>query len=260
MPIKRSALARAVPIPFPVGARADSDPATESPPAGGRREAGKAERREAIISAARQLIRETGNAGLSMRALAARAGVSLATPYNLFGSKRAIVVAMLQDVREFHGQFSARRPADPVDRIFLALDTAIELYLGDPPFYRTLWTAVFDAAEGVREEILGPKGDAFWRGLVDQAAAAGALRAGVDPGLLGLHLDFIRRSAMFEWAAGLLPAERLPATARLGYALMLAGAVTEERRPQLIAAVAEAQRRLERASSKGAPLDDDNSL
>ena len=58
-----------------------------------RREAGKAERRRLIISAARDLIRETGNAGLSMRGLAARAGVSLATPYNLFGSKRAIVVA-----------------------------------------------------------------------------------------------------------------------------------------------------------------------
>src|SRR5271168_2287443 len=54
----------------------------------GRREAGKRERRRRIIEAARALIRETGNAGLSMRALAARAGVSLATPYNLFGSKR----------------------------------------------------------------------------------------------------------------------------------------------------------------------------
>ena len=39
-----------------------------------RREAGKAERRRRIIHAARELIRETGNAGLSMRALAARAG------------------------------------------------------------------------------------------------------------------------------------------------------------------------------------------
>ena len=34
-----------------------------------------------------------------MRALAVRAGVSLATPYNLFGSKRAIVLAVLEDVR-----------------------------------------------------------------------------------------------------------------------------------------------------------------
>jgi AcrR family transcriptional regulator len=239
MPIKRSALARAA-----TTSQVGNLPLGEPSPIGGRREAGKAERRRAIIKAARELIRETENAGLSMRALAARAGVSLATPYNLFGSKRAIVVAMLQDVREFHELFSARRPADPIDSIFLALDTAIELYLGDPPFYRTLWTAVFDAGEGVREEILGPKGDAFWRGLVDEAAAAGALREGANPNLIGQHLDFIRRSAMFEWAVGLIPAERLAATARLGYALILAGAVIEDRRAQLIEAVAEAQRHL----------------
>ncbi|MBV8682809.1 MAG: TetR/AcrR family transcriptional regulator [Caulobacteraceae bacterium] len=239
MPTKRSALLREAPIPEMQGLLQG-----EPSPVGGRREAGKAERRRAIIKAARELIRETGNAGLSMRALAARAGVSLATPYNLFGSKRAIVVAMLQDVREFHEQFSAKRPADPIDRIFLALDTAIELYVGDPPFYRTLWTAVFDASEGMREEILGPKGDAFWRGLVDEAAASGALREGVNPNLIGQHLDFIRRSAMFEWAVGLIPAERLAATARLGYAFILAGAVTDDRRQKLFAAVTEAQRRL----------------
>jgi hypothetical protein len=79
---------------------------------------------------------------------------------------------------------------------------------------------------------------------VDEAAAAGALREGVSPNLIGQHLDFIRRSAMFEWAVGLIPAERLAATARLGYALILAGAVTEDRRPQLIAAVSEAQAQL----------------
>ena len=60
-----------------------------------RREEAKAERRHRIIAAARDLIKETGDTGLSMRAIAARAGVSLTTPYNLFGSKRAIVIALL---------------------------------------------------------------------------------------------------------------------------------------------------------------------
>src|ERR1700756_5038682 len=110
----------------------------------GRREAGKTERRQRIVKAARQLIRETGNAGLSMRALAARAGVSLATPYNLFGSKRAIVLAVPQDVREFHQRFAAPRAADPVERMFAAVDMSIDFYIGDPRFYKTLWAAVFD--------------------------------------------------------------------------------------------------------------------
>ena len=49
------------------------------------------------------------------------AGVSLATPYNLFGSKRAIVLAILQDVREFHVRFSHRQVSDPLERIFTEL-------------------------------------------------------------------------------------------------------------------------------------------
>ncbi|MDO8381258.1 hypothetical protein [Phenylobacterium sp.] len=57
-----------------------------------------------------------------MRALATGAGVSLATPYNLFGSKRAIVLAVLDDVRAFHERFSHLSSADPLERIFTAAD------------------------------------------------------------------------------------------------------------------------------------------
>ncbi|MFX8339372.1 helix-turn-helix domain-containing protein, partial [Acinetobacter baumannii] len=71
-----------------------------------RRDTAKAERRSRIIKAARDLIRETGDAGLSMRALAAKAGVSLATPYNLFGSKRAVLVAVLEDIKGFGTRFA----------------------------------------------------------------------------------------------------------------------------------------------------------
>ena len=79
------------------------------------REDAKAERRRRIVAAARDLIRETGDAGLSMRAIAARANVSLTTPYSLFGSKRAIVIAVLEDVREFGERFSSLRHTDPID-------------------------------------------------------------------------------------------------------------------------------------------------
>src|SRR5258708_15184096 len=127
----------------------------------GRREAGKAERRARIIHAARDLIRETGNAGLSMRALAARAGVSLATPYNLFGSKRAIVLAVLDDWREFLDRFAHLRSTDPLERLFTAVDMAIEFYVIDPPFYTTLCAAMFDASDDVRRQIFHNKRDEF---------------------------------------------------------------------------------------------------
>ena len=60
----------------------------------GLRERRKLERRERILAAAQELIRATGSLGLSMRALALKAEVSLATPYNLFGSKGAVLHAL----------------------------------------------------------------------------------------------------------------------------------------------------------------------
>jgi AcrR family transcriptional regulator len=206
-----------------------------------RREAGKAERRRQIIQAARDLIRETGNAGLSMRGLAARAGVSLATPYNLFGSKRAIVVAVLQDVREFQERFATLQIADPLERIFAALDLSIDFYVGDPDFYRTLWAAVFDISDGVRGEILNPKRNAFWQSLVDDAARAGVVTGDIDTRWLLRQMEALLRSMMYDWAVGGLAAGRLAPATRHGYALILLGAAAPEWRGPLKVRVLEAQ-------------------
>ena len=207
-------------------------PSVGEPPVS-RREAGKAERRLQIIQAARDLIRETGNPGLSMRGLAARAGVSLATPYNLFGSKRAIVVAVLQDVRTFQERFARTNVTDPVDRIFAALDLSIGFYHEDPAFYKTLWSAVFDASDGVRGAILNPRRDAFWQSLIDGAADAGAIAADISRVLLQHHLDLALRSVMFDWVVGHTPPERLGPTARYACALILLGAASDNARGPL---------------------------
>ena len=191
-----------------------------------RREAGKQERRRRIIEAARDLIRETGNAGLSMRALAARAGVSLATPYNLFGSKQAIILAVLEDVREYRQRFAALRTVAPLERIFMALDLALQYYTDDPRFYKTLWISVFEMSDEVRHGILNPQRDAFWQGLMEQAMAAGDLADDIDAALLVRQLDFIQRSALHGWATGDITQELLNPTVVCGFALMLGGAAT----------------------------------
>jgi AcrR family transcriptional regulator len=221
--------------------RALNGKAMAAPPSLTRREAGKAERRRQIIQAARDLIRETGNAGLSMRGLAARARVSLATPYNLFGSKRAIVVAVLQDVREYRERFATLRVADPVERIFAALDMAIAFYVGDPEFYQTVWAAVLDVSDGVRGEILNPQRDAFWRGLVDDAFHIGAIADDIDPALLLRQLEAVLRAVMFDWVVGEISPARVGPMATHGYALLLLGAAAPEWRGPLKARVIEAQ-------------------
>ena len=151
------------------------------------------------------------------------------------------MVAVLQDVREFQERFSTLRVADPVEKIFAALDMSIGFYVGDPAFYRTVWAAVLDVSDGVRGEILNPKRDAFWRGLVDEAARAGAIteecrpRPAAPPS--GSHPAF---GDVRLGGRGIGPA-RLGPMARHGYALMLLGAAAPEWRGPLKARVLEAQ-------------------
>ena len=64
------------------------------------REIHKTERKQQILSAARRLIRKKGFPRMSMRELAQEARVSLATPYNLFGSKANVLYALLESLFE----------------------------------------------------------------------------------------------------------------------------------------------------------------
>lgn len=226
-----------------LGADDDAEGASGAAPLG-RREAGKAERRRRIIHAARDLIRETGNAGLSMRALAARAGVSLATPYNLFGSKRAIVLAVLDDVRVYQDRFAHLTSTDPLERLFAAVDMAIEFYVDDPQFYKTLWAAVFDASDDVRSEIYNQARNEFWRHLVEATVEAGAIAEGVDVELLFKLLDRCFGAAMLEWVVGELSPDLLAPTIRHSYALVLKGAASAGWRDALDARLQESQARI----------------
>lgn len=199
-----------------------------------RREEAKAERRRRIVTAARHLIRETGDAGVSMRAIADRADVSLSTPYNLFGSKRAIVLAVLEDIRDFGERFARLRPANALERIFQVLSMSIRYFVDDPDFYRALWTGVFDLnGKEVRSALVMPERDAFWLYLVNNAAQDGALLAEIDTAMLLRSLDLTYASVMLNWVVGALGGRELEAVAGYGYALTLRGAASPEWQPYL---------------------------
>ena len=210
-----------------------------------RREEAKEERRRRIITAARDLIRETGDTGLSMRAIAARANVSLSTPYNLFGSKRAIVVAVLEDIREFHERFAKLRSVNAVERIFQALSMSIRYYVDDPGFYRTLWTGMFDmSGKEVRAALARPERDAFWLALINAAAEDGALLADIDTDMLLRDLDLTFGAVMLNWVLGALSVEELAPAAAYGYALTLRGAATPAWQERLAGKIVDYQQQL----------------
>lgn len=211
----------------------------------GRREEAKGDRRRRIVEAARALVRETGDTGLTMRAIAARAGVSLTTPYNLYGSKRAIVVAILDDVREFHERFARSRTSDAIERIFRALSITLEYHREDPEFYRTLWGALLNpsGSDELQATLSTPQSAQFWRALLGQAAQEGALRADIDLDMLLQDLLFAFAAAMLAWVMGSLAVEELEPAIGHAYALALAASAEPGRSPAIYKRALEFQKR-----------------
>lgn len=192
----------------------------------GSHEENKADRRGRIIAAARDLIRETGRTGLSMRALAARAGVSLATPYNLFGSKRGVLEALLEaNLQEFRHALSQSASPDPIDRILDVVSLAARVYVADQAFYRALHLALFEADNTELRRLYGPGRQQFWEDLVGEAIAADLLLEEVDPETLSRTIRYIFAGVLHDWATSGMDAARLEAEFGYGVSLALHGAV-----------------------------------
>ena len=198
------------------------------------RETSKNLRRQEILTAARALMREPDGAAFSMRALAEKAGVSIATPYNLFGSKQAILVAVLdQDLADYQADLDALH-ADGCETLFQAIDVTARVFSGDPALYRNLLgAALLEGGWELRWLFGGPR-YALWKRLLGEAVSTGELDPGGDPDAFALTLSQLLFASIQEWALGLLSLEEMTARMRYGLALTLSAKATEaSRRPLL---------------------------
>lgn len=221
----------------------------------GRREEAKAERRRRIIAAARDLIRQTGDTDLSMRTIAKKAKVSLATPYNLFGSKRDVVLAiMYEDERDFDERFAALHPGNAIDHIFQALSLAVGYYTADPSFYRTLWQALLDTYGKGGASFSRPErrahSHALWRSLIERAQREGYLDRNVSADALERSLAHTFNGVMLSWIFGAIDTDQMLPGAGYGYGLMLQGAATKAGRERIAKKTASFEKALTRRSRR----------
>ena len=208
------------------------------------REESKEQRRRDIVRAARTLMQETGQAGFSMRGLADKAGVSIATPYNLFGSKQAVMFAVLDaDLEQYQEQLEKLK-ADEIDVFFKAVTLATTLYSAEPGFYRAvLFAAYNDGGTGFRAMFGGPR-HIMWRRLVNNAREAGFLADDVEPNSFAINLGHIFFSCIIEWVNGLLSLEELEARGHYGFAIALRGVATSASSERLWDKILATQKRL----------------
>ncbi len=208
------------------------------------REEAKAQRREAIINAALRLMYARGDSGFSMRALADAAGVSIATPYNLFGSKQAIMLAVLDTGMAHYGERLAKLHADELEIFFEAVSLATELYAEAPKFHQAvLFSAYGDGGRDYRA-VFGDPRFLFWKDLVTRAREAGFLHAEIDPSALALALSQQFFICILEWAYGEIELDELEQRVHYTFALLLNGAATASGGARLKPRISALQQRL----------------
>lgn len=143
------------------------------------------ERRRQLVDAAHALIRETGDAGFTMAQLAARAGVSPATPYNLLGSKTELLRLVVHDVFEsFAVRLDALPRTGPLRRLLAAVDAVTAFYTEDPAFLAGLYRTAHGADRAEIGTRMFSEGRALWSGMVRAALHAGELEPFVRVELL----------------------------------------------------------------------------
>jgi len=205
------------------------------------REASKELRRSAIVEAARALLREAGDAGFSMRALALKAGVSVATPYNLFGSKQQVMFALMTD-----DLIASRSDVDSlrgneIDVFFQLVSLARTRYQQEPRYHRAILFAVFNDGGKQHRAIFGGPRHLVWKEMINAAVAAGYLRKEIDADAFAIILGHIFLSCVLEWANKQMSLSEFEVRVHYGLALALAGMATEKKRAALNKKILETQ-------------------
>lgn len=194
------------------------------------REQAKSQRKSDILDSARALLRQAQGHGFSMRALADAAGVSSATPYNLFGSKQAILVALLDADLEQYQSALAALEADGIDLMFEAVALMQRFLAGEPEFYRGVMGEMSqDGGAQLRYVVGGPR-YALWKHMLAQAADAGLLQRELDPDAFAITVTQMIAGNLQEWALGQLSLPEMDARIRYGLSLCLLAIATDTSR------------------------------
>lgn len=107
------------------------------------RETSKQQRRERIISNARELIRSGGVDGLSIRNLADRAGVTVPTIYNLVGNKTVILETLAREITQrLVMTHRASTTADPIAKVEEVVQQLVAIYAADEKLCREVLAAL----------------------------------------------------------------------------------------------------------------------
>lgn len=186
--------------------------------------------RSDILHAVGDIIDADGLDGLTMRKLAERAGVAVATLYNQFSDRNGVLVAFVSHgLDELELELDEQPAAEPIDgtRVLLgALDETISSN-------DRIWRPVLAALRSSPTQRMGAVGERIIAAIeVDlaKAKAGGMFFTDVDTDRVARHLFVQWMRGLERWAQGTIDWELYRYNATLGTELALAAVLAEPHR------------------------------
>jgi AcrR family transcriptional regulator len=145
--------------------------------------------RNALLRAAADLLEQTGAAGLSLRQLAERAGLSRQAPYNHFADKQTLLAELVRDGFERLGRGTAaagRSEAEPRVRLGCAADSYIAFAQNTPALFRLMFSK--ELVDLSRHPAAQAAAHAAYARLVDIVAELASPETVADLGLVAWSL------------------------------------------------------------------------
>ncbi|MFT6292796.1 MAG: AcrR family transcriptional regulator [Ilumatobacter sp.] len=184
-----------------------------------------------VISAAGLLIAESGVEGLTMRKLAERAGVAVATLYNQFGDRDGVLVAFVgSGLDQLEIELDAQRDVSPIDttrELFEALDNKCA---AEPEVWRPIFASLRSESGG---HGMGEVGDRVVAYIASDFAKASNDRlfvVDIDVDSLARHVFNTRMNRLEKWAHSMIDWDQYRTSSTLGLELILASVLVDPHR------------------------------
>lgn len=188
------------------------------------REQGKARRRERILQAAIGLLSKEGVEGLTTARLAEQAEVSVATLYNLIGSRDAILDELVNWMSQAFTAYLDTRCDDrvePLQRIDRYASSACDFLRKDEAGNRAALRAIFglNINRGSSPLVHGVslRGHTLLCEALQECQSLGQLQATADCSLMAEQMIFSQSILLESWAAEFITTERYGLTNRLHF-------------------------------------------
>lgn len=198
-------------------------------------------RRTTILREARNLIAGNGFDALRIRDLAARAGLTVPTIYNLIGGKDEILATIIRELVEQLRIIQDRADSETVEESFAKqIHNLADHFATDEAFYKAAFIAgdrsgLFEqnSEEGIFAHFVRQPIEAC-----RQAVKQNLLRGNIPPEILGLQIYGCYRLARQDWANGYFDLDGFRRQTLTGIFLCLAADAKPAFRERLIEQIA----------------------